>query len=64
MDVLAPAYRDVLLCMTHLLTHSSSVAGGLSQQSRKQTTTGDDRTQVYYCLWDSYDCGNYACGLP
>ncbi|KAM0707752.1 hypothetical protein Q7P35_004401 [Cladosporium inversicolor] len=46
------------------VTFSNGHSGGLSQQARKQFTRDDGKTQSYYCLWDNYDCGNYACGLP
>jgi hypothetical protein len=59
-----PTQKRAHLFDVLMLTRSFPVAGGLSQQARKQTTTSDGRTQVYYCLWDSYDCGNYACGFP
>lgn len=56
--------RDTSLCHLNVLIWRSPVAGGLSQQARKQFTRDDGKTQSYYCLWDNYDCGNYACGLP
>ncbi|TLD34175.1 hypothetical protein PspLS_00102 [Pyricularia sp. CBS 133598] len=37
----------------------------ITQRARRQTTTSDGRTQIFYCMWDNYsNCGNYVCGLP
>jgi hypothetical protein len=48
----------------NLLLLSHCVGKYLIPQARRQSTLPNGQTQVYYCLWDNYDCGGYTCGLP
>jgi hypothetical protein len=43
---------------------NSWTGSNLYVQDRKQSTLENGRTQVYYCMWDDYKCGNYECGIP